>query len=124
MTKKPIHLQLPLGNTSLNCSNGYSTAISEDMGQIEFVFSDKTGTLTENRMLFAKCSINGTMYGHSTQCNSALYGKSWSLYSCDTLDQHLLKLLSQRDIPTVSFFEALALCHSVNVSGYLKSVQS
>ena len=37
--------------------------ISDDLGQIEYVFSDKTGTLTQNIMEFQKCSINGIAYG-------------------------------------------------------------
>ncbi|KAJ3511252.1 hypothetical protein NLJ89_g4205 [Agrocybe chaxingu] len=37
--------------------------ISDDLGQIEYVFSDKTGTLTQNVMEFQKCSINGVAYG-------------------------------------------------------------
>ena len=38
-------------------------SISDDLGQIEYVFSDKTGTLTQNIMEFQKCSINGVIYG-------------------------------------------------------------
>jgi phospholipid-translocating ATPase len=34
-------------------------------GQIEYIFSDKTGTLTSNMMEFRKCSINGVLYGDS-----------------------------------------------------------
>ncbi|ODO05178.1 phospholipid-translocating ATPase [Cryptococcus wingfieldii CBS 7118] len=37
--------------------------ISDDLGQIEYVFSDKTGTLTQNIMEFKKCSIQGVPYG-------------------------------------------------------------
>ncbi|EIW75489.1 phospholipid-translocating P-type ATPase [Coniophora puteana RWD-64-598 SS2] len=37
--------------------------ISDDLGQIEYIFSDKTGTLTQNVMEFQKCSIAGTVYG-------------------------------------------------------------
>jgi len=37
--------------------------ISDDLGQIEYVFSDKTGTLTQNVMEFQKCSIQGVVYG-------------------------------------------------------------
>ncbi|TRM59777.1 hypothetical protein BD626DRAFT_408683 [Schizophyllum amplum] len=37
--------------------------ISDDLGQIEYVFSDKTGTLTQNIMEFQKCSVAGMAYG-------------------------------------------------------------
>lgn len=40
-----------------------SWAISDDLGQIEYIFSDKTGTLTQNIMEFKKATVNGKSYG-------------------------------------------------------------
>ena len=42
-----------------------SWSISDDLGQIEYIFSDKTGTLTQNVMEFKKCTINGVSYGRA-----------------------------------------------------------
>jgi phospholipid-translocating ATPase len=42
----------------------HTSTINEELGQVNFVFSDKTGTLTENLMLFRKLSCGGWAYLH------------------------------------------------------------
>jgi phospholipid-transporting ATPase len=39
--------------------------LNEELGQIKYIFSDKTGTLTRNIMEFKRVSIAGTMYSAS-----------------------------------------------------------
>jgi len=39
-----------------------STTVS-DLGQVKYIFSDKTGTLTQNVMKFKRCSVDGQVFG-------------------------------------------------------------
>ena len=41
-----------------------SSNLNEELGQIEFIFSDKTGTLTCNEMVFKKLVVKGAAYGN------------------------------------------------------------
>ena len=77
-----------------------TTALSEDLGQIEYVLTDKTGTLTDNTMSFKKASIANVMYGHSISVAD--------VFDDDTLKSRLRS--GAEDL--LDFFRGLSLCNT------------
>ncbi|GAX21711.1 phospholipid-transporting ATPase [Fistulifera solaris] len=43
------------------------STIITDLGRIQYIFSDKTGTLTQNVMRFKRCSVDGMIFGAPIQ---------------------------------------------------------
>uniref|UniRef100_A0A8C3XJY0 Phospholipid-transporting ATPase n=1 Tax=Chelydra serpentina TaxID=8475 RepID=A0A8C3XJY0_CHESE len=97
-----------------------TTTLNEELGQIEYIFSDKTGTITQNIMTFNKCSINGKTYGKSVFINvlpktvpvdfsfNPLADRKFQFY-----DHSLIESIKLGDAMVHEFFRLLSLCHTV-----------
>ncbi|CAG0885267.1 unnamed protein product [Cyprideis torosa] len=52
---------LRVGNRQLQCR---TFKLLEDLGMVQHIFSDKTGTLTQNAMVFRRCHVTGQSFDH------------------------------------------------------------
>uniref|UniRef100_A0A665UXT2 Phospholipid-transporting ATPase n=1 Tax=Echeneis naucrates TaxID=173247 RepID=A0A665UXT2_ECHNA len=78
--------------------------LNEELGQVEYVFTDKTGTLTENNMEFIECCVDGHVMRGAA-----------GMDMIDTSPGPEARVSIACSEHEELFFRALCLCHTVQV---------
>jgi phospholipid-transporting ATPase len=97
----------------------HTSQVLESLGQITHVFSDKTGTLTCNEMVYKACYVNRVAYGVEDSSGArAKTGRDRSV-DFDGTDQFLQAINSAEGqnaaITSANFLLCHALCHTVTL---------
>ena len=127
LINKDVHMWDKESGQYANCRN---SDLTEELGQVEMIFSDKTGTLTMNKMVFKRCAINGFNYGEQDvntpltqqedsegmtkegihQIRARVKEETKAFYKAIKDPNKKMNIL---DYPHLNFLKIMSLCHTV-----------
>ena len=76
--------------------------ILEECGQVQFIFSDKTGTLTQNKMEFRQFTVDGKIYPNAS-------------FDFNENKKRYFEIETPESSKIKEFFKFTALCHKMVV---------
>eukprot|EP01012_Entosiphon_sulcatum_P010052 TRINITY_DN15809_c0_g1_i2.p1 TRINITY_DN15809_c0_g1~~TRINITY_DN15809_c0_g1_i2.p1 ORF type:complete len:738 (+),score=137.27 TRINITY_DN15809_c0_g1_i2:36-2249(+) len=88
-----------------------STAIAEDLGQVQVLLTDKTGTLTENFMQFKCCTVGNRVWGGGAEFEAT--GNCDLSDAAGALADPAFHKAAKEDPKVRQFVRQMALCHTV-----------
>ena len=94
-----------------------TSTLNEELGQVKYIFSDKTGTLTKNYMQFKKMSIGNKSYGdiyNNNINNESKYLDDYGfITNININDNEIFNDLDNNNNELLDlFFTCLSTCHS------------